>query len=84
MDSKKYAIKLYFKEEKLDKENADLILSIMYAKAITLGVKPAILDVRRRKLHTIESPKNDCLILAQVEAQLLLNLYFEYSNIMAA
>lgn len=57
----------------------------MYSNSKSLGVLPAILDVRRKKLYVIDdNPKNDYIILAKAEAQLLIDLYFEYFNKLAA
>ena len=66
-----HLIKLYFKDEKLQKNRADLILQMMemtLRPSLDLSTKVSVLDVRNSKLFTGTS--GNALLAAQVNAEL--------------
>ena len=73
----RYAIKLYFKADKLSKLRADIITHLMQL-VLASGKKPsvfAVLDVRRPKLFAAPSPTTGLTALLQGEAASFAAIY---------
>ncbi len=72
-----YAIKLYFKAEKLSKRDADPMLHLIDASVEheEHTITPAVLDVRRGKLHEPTVRKVGLNALAKAEAAAFTTLW---------
>lgn len=58
IDGEPHVVKLYFKSEKLTKNRVEIVTHLMmseFADAVA-GTRFSVLDIRSRKLHTIEPP----------------------------
>ena len=65
----RHVIKLYFKNEPLAKNRVDIVTHLMHREmgAANPGVEFSVLDVRRRRLHTIVPPAGlDALLTAEL------------------
>lgn len=74
LNDKRLAIKLYFKKEKIAKEEANLVISLMEKSFKDTGFQSALLDVRRSKLHFIEDSSKPYIVLAESEMDLISRL----------
>lgn len=74
----RFIVKLYFKQEPLDKHHADICLTIMknsLLKGDNKNDKFAILDVARGKFYTTDKLKKDYLPLVEGEALSFLSMW---------
>lgn len=76
-------VKLYFNDEKLSKEDANLILTLM-KDSVGSDFDVAILDIRRRKLHRLEGISGTLKALLKGEAELYIRVWEELLHSEAA
>lgn len=78
-----YVVKLYFKQEPLDKRHADIILTMMKSSLDISGIensKLAVLDVARGKSFLSDGLKNDLMPLVEGEALSFLSMWNNLFN----
>lgn len=59
IDGERHVVKLYFKSEKVTKNRIEIVSHLMmkqFANKTAEGTRFSVLDIRNRKLHTIEPP----------------------------